>query len=66
MYTAGLLRAVAEEISKYRLDFVGVQVRWDGRGTEPVSKYIHFSMERGMKIMNYVQVFSYIKESYQQ
>jgi hypothetical protein len=27
---------------------------------------IHFSMEKGMKIMNLVQVFSYIKESYQQ
>jgi hypothetical protein len=27
---------------------------------------IHFSMEKGMKIMNLVQAFSYIKESYQQ
>jgi hypothetical protein len=27
---------------------------------------IHFSMKKGMKIMNYVQVLSYIKESYQQ
>jgi mRNA deadenylase 3'-5' endonuclease subunit Ccr4 len=27
-------RAVAEEISKYKLDLVGVQeVRWDGGGT---------------------------------
>jgi hypothetical protein len=27
---------------------------------------IHFSMERGMKIMNNVQVVSHIKEPYQQ
>jgi hypothetical protein len=27
---------------------------------------IHFSMERGMRIKNYVQVSSYIRESYQQ
>jgi hypothetical protein len=30
MYRAGWLRAAAEEISKYKLDFVGVQeVRWN-------------------------------------
>jgi hypothetical protein len=46
------LRAIAEEISKYNLDLVGVQeVRWDGGGTEPAGEYT-FSMERGMKIMN--------------
>jgi hypothetical protein len=33
MYRTGSLRAVAEEISKYKLDLVGVQeVRWDGGG----------------------------------
>jgi hypothetical protein len=52
MYSAGSLRAVAEEISKYNLDLVGVQVRWDGGGTEPAGKYTFFSMEKGMKIMN--------------
>jgi exonuclease III len=52
MYRAGSLRAVAEEISKYNLDLVGVQeVRWDGGGTEPAGQYT-FSMERGMRIMN--------------
>jgi hypothetical protein len=31
MYRAGSLRTVAEEVSKYKLDSVGVQeVRWDG------------------------------------
>jgi hypothetical protein len=30
MYGAGLLRAVVEEISKYKLDLVGVkEIRWD-------------------------------------
>jgi hypothetical protein len=34
MYRAGSLRAVAEEISKYKLDLVGVQeVRWGGGST---------------------------------
>jgi hypothetical protein len=43
MYTAGSLRAVAEEISKYRLDLVGVQeVRWDGGCTEPAGEYAFF------------------------
>jgi exonuclease III len=36
MYRASLLRTVAEEVSKYKLDLVRVQeVRWDGGGTEP-------------------------------
>jgi exonuclease III len=35
VYRAGSLRAVAEEIPKYKLDLVGIQeVRWDGGGTE--------------------------------
>jgi hypothetical protein len=42
-YRAGLLRAVAEEISKYKLDLVGVQEdRWDGGGTEPAGEYTFF------------------------
>jgi exonuclease III len=41
VYRAGSLRAVAEEISKYKFDLVGVQeVRWDGDGTEPAGEYI--------------------------
>jgi hypothetical protein len=43
MYRAGSLRAVAEEISKYKLDLVGVQeVRWGGSGTEPAGEYTFF------------------------
>jgi hypothetical protein len=34
---------VASEISKYKLDLVGVQeVRWDGGGTEPAGEYTFF------------------------
>jgi hypothetical protein len=40
MYGAGSLREVAEEISKYKLNLVGVQVRWDRNGTEPASEHI--------------------------
>jgi hypothetical protein len=40
MYRAGSLRAIAEEISKYKLDLVGVQeVRGDGGGTGPAEEY---------------------------
>jgi hypothetical protein len=43
MYRAGSLRTVAEEVSKYKLDLVGVQeVRWDGSGTEPAGQYTFF------------------------
>jgi hypothetical protein len=52
MYRAGSLRAVGEEISKYKLDLVGVQeVRWDGGGTERAGEYTFF-MEKEIKIMN--------------
>jgi hypothetical protein len=40
MYRAGSLRTVLEEVSKYKLDLLGVQeVRWDGGGTEPAGQY---------------------------
>jgi exonuclease III len=43
MYRAGSLRTVAEEISNYKLDLVGVQeVRWGGGGTEPADEYTFF------------------------
>jgi exonuclease III len=51
MYRAGSLRAVVEDISKYRLDLVEVQeVRWDRGDTKAAGEY--FSVERGMRIMN--------------
>jgi exonuclease III len=43
MYRAGSLRTVGEEISKYKLDLVGVQeVRWDKGGTERAGEYTFF------------------------
>jgi hypothetical protein len=48
---------VAEKISKYKLDLVGVQ--------DAAGEYIFF-MENRMRIMNYVQGLSCIRESYQQ
>jgi exonuclease III len=43
MYRVGSLRAIAEEMSKYNFDFVGVQeIRWDGGGTEPAGEYTFF------------------------
>jgi hypothetical protein len=42
-YRAGSLVTVAEEISKFRLDLVGVQeVTWDRSGTEPAGEYTFF------------------------
>jgi hypothetical protein len=43
MYRARSLWAVAEEISKFKLDLVRVQeVRLDGGGTEPAGEYTFF------------------------
>jgi hypothetical protein len=39
---------VAKEISKYRLDLVGVhEVRWDTGATEPTGKYMYISLREG-------------------
>jgi hypothetical protein len=35
LYKVGSLMAAAKEISKYTLDLVGIQVRWDRGGTKP-------------------------------
>jgi hypothetical protein len=43
MYRAGSLRKMAEEISEYKLHFMGVQeVRWNRGGTEPAGEYTFF------------------------
>jgi hypothetical protein len=47
MYRAGSLLTVVKEISKHKLDSVGVQVdRWDRGGTEPAREYT-FSYGKG-------------------
>jgi hypothetical protein len=39
LYRAGSLMTVSRELSNCKLDLVGVQVRWEGGGTEPAGKY---------------------------
>jgi hypothetical protein len=39
----GSLRAMADELSKYKLDLAGIQkVKWDRCGTEPAGEYTFF------------------------
>jgi hypothetical protein len=43
LYRAGSLMAVSRELSKYKLDLVGVQeVRWEGSGPEPAGEHTFF------------------------
>jgi hypothetical protein len=43
LYRAGSLMTVSRELSRYRLDLVGVQeVRWEGSGTAPAGEYTFF------------------------
>jgi hypothetical protein len=34
--------AVSKELSQYKLDLVGVQVRWEGGGIKPAGEYTFF------------------------
>jgi hypothetical protein len=57
---------VTKEISKYKLDLVGIQeVRWDRGGIGPAGEYTFFC---GKEIENHELGigFLYIRESYQQ
>jgi hypothetical protein len=57
---------VSGELSRYRLDLVGVQeVRWDGSGTEPAGKYT-FLYGKGNENHEFGTGFLYIGESYLQ
>jgi hypothetical protein len=43
LHWTGSLMTVANEVSKYKLDLVGVQeVKWDRGGTEPAGEYTFF------------------------
>jgi hypothetical protein len=64
MYRAGSLRAIVEEISKYKLDLVRVQVRWDGGGTEPAGEYT-LVYGKGNENHELGTGYSYIRESCQ-
>jgi len=60
---AGSLTEAARELASYKLDLVGVQVRWDKRGTVRAVNY-NFSMEKKTKIINCEQNFLYTTEYY--
>jgi hypothetical protein len=43
LYRVGSLMTVSRELSRYRLDLVGVhEVRWEGSGTAPSEEYTFF------------------------
>jgi hypothetical protein len=42
LYGAGSLITVLRELARYKLDLVGVQVRWEGGGTELAGEYTFF------------------------
>jgi hypothetical protein len=50
LYRVCSLVSVSKELSKYKLDLVGVQVTWEGSGIEPAGEY-SFSTEREMRIL---------------
>jgi hypothetical protein len=52
LYRAGSLMTVAKEISKYKFDLAGVEVRWDVGGTKPAGELYIFFYGKGMRIMN--------------
>jgi hypothetical protein len=58
---------VSRELSKYKLDLVGVQeVRWEGGGTEPAAEYtIFYGKGNEIHVLGTVS-FVCIRESYRQ
>jgi hypothetical protein len=51
------LKTVADDGANYKLDLVGVQVRWYKGSCEPADDIIHFYMEMGMLPTTYGQDF---------
>jgi hypothetical protein len=63
-FRAGSLMTVLRELSKYKLDLVGVQeVRWEGGGTEPAGEYTFF-YRKGNENHELGTGFLCIRESY--
>jgi hypothetical protein len=47
---AGSLATVSKELSKHKLDLVGMErVRWQGGGTEPAGEYTFFNGKGNQK-----------------
>ena len=61
LYRAGSLKGAAGELGRYKLDVVGVQVRWDKGGTVRARIMIS-STGKEMKIINWEHVFLYALE----
>jgi hypothetical protein len=62
---AGTLMTASRELARYKSDLVGVQVRWEGGGTEPVGEYTFF-YGKGNEKHELGTGFFCIRESYQQ
>jgi exonuclease III len=63
LYRAGSLTAAARELSRYKLDLVGVQeVRWDKEDTVKAWDYSFFFIGKEMKIISWEQCLLYITE----
>jgi hypothetical protein len=58
LYRAGSLVTVSKELSKYKLDFVRVQARWEGGGAV-ITRRIHFSTKKGMRAMSIGESYQY-------
>jgi exonuclease III len=57
LYRAGSLTAVLKELSKYKLDLVGVQeVRWEGGGTELAGQHTFFYVKGNTIKMDFVEI----------
>jgi hypothetical protein len=61
----GQVRKGSKELLKYKLDLVGVQVRWKGGGTEPAGDY-KVCDRQGNANTELGTGFLCIRESYQQ
>jgi hypothetical protein len=65
LYRAGSLITVAKELSKYKLDLVGIhEVRCDRGGFEPAGEYTLF-YGKGNENQELGTEFFYIRDSYQ-
>jgi hypothetical protein len=67
LYRAGSLLTVLRELSKHKLDLLGVQeVRWEGSGTKPAGEYTFLYGKGNENRELDTDFFLSIRESYQQ